>query len=73
MKSGGHFGCWTMKAINKFLLNVTGGDAQVEPGRSEGKWGYICKDSYRPGMLYWGKTPKEAVINAGFSPLDNHY
>lgn len=92
MKSGGHFGCWTEKAINKFLVNVAGGDAVVERGHNGEKpkredfatfaefskafWkgdGYVCKDAYRPGALFWGKTPRAAAIAAGFTPLNNHY
>lgn len=27
-------------------------------------YGYICFDSYRPGMKFWGKTPREAALAA---------
>lgn len=69
---GGTFGCWTLKAINRFLLNVTGGDAVVQRV-SSGR--YICTDSYRPGMEWEGDTPAEAVRKAfGYLPKNAcHY
>ena len=36
---------------------------------SERAYGYVCIDTYRPGMHFWGKTPKEAAIKAGFTLL----
>lgn len=29
--------------------------------------GYFCIDTYRPGLKFWGKTPKDAAQNAGFT------
>ncbi|NTW34546.1 MAG: hypothetical protein HGB17_00125 [Syntrophobacteraceae bacterium] len=35
----------------------------------QNEYGYICVDSYRPGMRFWGKTPKAACIAAGFDGI----
>lgn len=31
------------------------------------RWGYVCFDKHRPGVRFWGKSPKDAAINAGFT------
>jgi hypothetical protein len=33
-------------------------------------FGYFCIDTYRPGMKFWGKTPKAAARAAGFTILN---
>lgn len=32
--------------------------------------GYVCKDSYRPGAHFWGKTPRAAAVAAGFTLIN---
>lgn len=56
VKAGGHFGCWTLKAINKYLDRVTT-DVHVSP-MPQG--GYRCKDAFT-GNEAIGKTPAEAA------------
>lgn len=63
MRGGGTFFCWTMKRVNAYLAYMTCGDARVDllP-----RGGYVCRDNYRPGLSFRGKTPAEAARNAGF-------
>lgn len=56
MKSGGHFGCWTMKAVNKYLAAVTTDTAVEQLPRG----GYVCKDRFT-GNHGTGRTPAEAA------------
>lgn len=52
-----------------------GGKPKREDFNSHAEWskklrkleGYFCYDKYRPGQKFWGKTPKAAAINAGFT------
>ena len=53
---GGSFGCWTLKAINKYLDRVTT-DVTVS-ALSCG--GYVCVDAF-VGKEATGRTPAEAA------------
>lgn len=58
---------FTLKLAQKHLNNVTGGDAIIS---KHPKGGYSVKDSYREGIVFSGKNPREAVDNAGFTFYD---
>jgi hypothetical protein len=65
---GGTYGCWTLKAMTKYLTYMSAGDATIQPAP---KGGYTVTDAHRPGGEWTGKTPKDAAIAAGFWVPEN--
>lgn len=55
------FGAWTEKAMRKYMEKVV--PVGYELHGYTGK--YVVTDDYRPGMQWTGKTPAEAMRNAG--------
>ena len=60
--AGGNFGAWTEKACRKYLDKVAplGYDLRGNTHR-----GWRVTDDYRPGMVWTGKTPAQALRAAG--------
>ena len=63
---------WTLKAAREWL-RVNCPDAQIESITLNKALAYQVTDAYRPGASFTGKTPLDALRNAGFTPMKHPY
>lgn len=60
--SGGQFFPITEKAAREYLAVVCGNDYTIQ---QHPRGGYVVTDKYRPGVSFYGKTPRAACQSAG--------
>ena len=64
-RGGGTAGAWHLGAVRKYMDQMYGGNMQIEETGQLRGMKYRVTDTYRPGVIFEGRTPRLAAQAAG--------